>query len=156
MYSDRVGSSLKALSVCSALAACSILAIWLPINYHRSLGGLIAFSVVFGFTSGGFVSLMSPALIEVAGGHTHDLGALAGTFFAIISLAALTGLPIQGAITSHSSGGSDGAGLVGLIVFCGVVMLAGTGLVAWASWLSEHGREKEVVESGGEGDEIKP
>jgi MFS family permease len=150
MYSDRVGSSLRTLSVCSVLAATSVLAIWLPINYHRSLGGLITFSVVFGLTSGGFVSLVSPALIEVAGGHSHDLGTMAGTFFAIISLATLTGLPIQGAITSPAAGGADGMDLVGLIVFCGVVMLAGTGLVAWACWLSEKRNQKEAVGQSGE------
>ncbi len=112
--------------------------IWLPIQYRNSLGGLIVFAIVFGFASGAFVSLMTPALIEVAGGHTHDLGVMIGTFFAIIAIASLTGLPTQAAIAG------DGTNLVGLIVFCGVVMLVGTALVAWAAWLSDKSRNRTV------------
>lgn len=83
---------------------------------------------------------MTPALIEVAGGHTHDLGVMIGTFFAIIAIASLTGLPTQAAVAG------DGTNLMGLIVFCGVVMLAGTALVAWASLLSD--KRKREVDTG--------
>ncbi|KAL1867536.1 hypothetical protein VTK73DRAFT_4139 [Phialemonium thermophilum] len=143
MYANRFGS-LRTISVCSLLAALSILVIWLPINYHRSLGGLIVFTLVFGFTSGAFVSLMTPALIDVAGGHTSDLGVMVGTFFAIVALASLTGLPIQGAIASDGgSGGKQQPQLMGLIVFCGVIMLAGTGLLACAYWLTEKRKRRD-------------
>ncbi len=138
IYSDRVGSSLRAISVCALLSAASVLVIWLPIHYRNSLGGLIVFAIVFGFASGAFVSLMTPALIEVAGGHTNDLGVMIGTFFAIIAVASLTGLPAQAAIAG------DGTNLMGLIVFCGVVMLAGTVLVASAAWLSDKNRKRAV------------
>lgn len=138
---------MKTISVCSLFAAVSILVIWLPISYHTSLGGLIVFALVFGFTSGAFVSLMTPALIEIAGGHTNGLGAMVGTFFAIIALASLTGLPVQGAITASSTHGGDGGNIVGLVIFCGVTMLAGTGLLVCASLLGEkESTEKEVVE----------
>jgi MFS family permease len=144
MYSDKVGSSLRTITACALFAALSVLVIWLPINYHHSLGGLIVFVLVFGLTSGAFVSLMTPALIEVAGGHTSDLGVMVGTFFAIIALASLTGLPTQGAIAG------DGESLMGLIVFCGVVMLAGTGLVGCASWVSEREKRKAGEKAGEE------
>ncbi|KAK8093320.1 hypothetical protein PG997_000005 [Apiospora hydei] len=52
MYADRLGSSLKAISLCAFLAGASVLVIWLPISYRNSLGGLIVFAIVFGFTSG--------------------------------------------------------------------------------------------------------
>jgi MFS family permease len=144
MYSDRVGSSLGAISVCSLLSAISTLVIWLPINYHRSLGGLIVFVLVFGFSSGAFVSLMTPALIEVAGGHSHEFGAMLGSFFAVVAVASLTGLPIQGAIMSNAAGGEEGTNLMGLMVFCGVVMLVGTALLGCAFWLNlkEKSRKK--------------
>ncbi|KAL2128332.1 hypothetical protein VTI74DRAFT_9346 [Chaetomium olivicolor] len=141
MYSDKVGSSLRTISLCAFLAAVSILVNWLPINYHHSLGGLIVFVLVFGLTSGAFVSLMTPALIEVAGGHTTDLGVMVGSFFAIIAIASLTGLPTQGAIAG------DGDNLVRLIVFCGVVMLAGTGLVFCASLVSERNKRRPAKEA---------
>jgi MCP family monocarboxylic acid transporter-like MFS transporter 10 len=92
---------------------------WLPIEFHHSLGGLVVFTLFFGFFSGAFVSLITPCLVEVAGGHTHDLGAMLGTYFAIVAIASLTGLPIQGAI-------SAGHNLIGLIVFSGVTILAGS------------------------------
>ncbi|KAL2165668.1 hypothetical protein VTG60DRAFT_4051 [Thermothelomyces hinnuleus] len=154
MYSDRVGSSLRTISLCALLAGTSVLVIWLPINYRHSLSGLIIFAVAFGVTSGAFVSLMTPAMIEVAGGHTTNLGAMVGTFFAIIAIASLTGLPIQAAIAGGHSGGGD-TDLMGLIVFCGVVMLAGTALVYTASVLSARNKrrtaDKEAVEANANG-----
>jgi MCP family monocarboxylic acid transporter-like MFS transporter 10 len=95
---------------------------WLPIEFHHSLGGLVVFALFFGFFSGAFVSLITPCLVEVAGGHTHDLGAMLGTYFAIVAIASLTGLPIQGAI-------SAGHNLMGLIVFSGITILAGSAIL---------------------------
>ncbi|KAK3309901.1 major facilitator superfamily domain-containing protein [Chaetomium strumarium] len=105
MYSDRVGSSFRATSACSLLFAISTLVIWLPISYYKSLGGLVVSLIVFEFSSGAFVSLMTPALIEVDGGHSHEFGAMLGSYFAVVAIASLTGLPIQGVIMSDSAGG---------------------------------------------------
>ncbi|KAH6853951.1 major facilitator superfamily domain-containing protein [Chaetomium sp. MPI-CAGE-AT-0009] len=141
MYSDKVGSSLRVITLCAFLSAVTVLAIWLPINYHNSLGGLVVFVVLFGFVSGAFVSLMTPALIEVAGGHSHELGVMLGTFFAIVAVASLTGLPTQGAI---ADGGNN---IVGLIIFCGAVMLVGTGLVACAAFVSDKEKKRKAAEN---------
>ena len=132
LFSDRVGN-LKSLTIAAATAGVTVLVIWLPISYYKSLAGLIIFCIAFGFTSGAFVSLMTPALIEVAGGHTHDLGVMLGTYFAIVSIASLTGLPIQGAIVT-TDGDSD-AQLMGLIIFCGVTMLSGSALLGCSLWM---------------------
>lgn len=106
-------------------ASLCVVLIWLPINYHTSLPGVIIFAILFGFTSGAFVSLMTPALIEVAGGHTDDLGVMLGTFFAIISIAGLTGLPLQSAIAKEELAlGSQN--LQNLIIFCGITMMIGS------------------------------
>ncbi|CAM1502358.1 Fc.00g043420.m01.CDS01 [Cosmosporella sp. VM-42] len=138
-FSDRVGN-LKCLTIAAATSGVMVLVIWLPINYHKSRAGLIIFCLVFGFTSGAYVSLMTPALIEVAGGHTTDLGVMLGTYFAIISIASLTGLPIQGAIVP-TDGDAD-VQLMGLIVFCGATMLCGSGLLGCSLWM--RGRKKGV------------
>jgi MFS family permease len=147
MYSDRIGS-LKTITVAALLAGLSVLLIWLPTSDDHSLrvGGLIIFTIFFGFTSGAFVSLMTPALIEVAGGHTHDLGVMVGTFFAIVAVASLTGLPIQGAIIQGGTGIS-GSGLTGLIFFCGVTMLAGSALLAVSTCLREAAKKKTAEKS---------
>ncbi|KAG8161303.1 hypothetical protein KVR01_009567 [Diaporthe batatas] len=136
LYSDRIGH-LRVMVVCAFLSGVSTLAIWLPVNYHRSAGGLIVFALFFGFFSGAFVSLTAPCLVEVAGGHTHDLGAMLGTFFAIAAVASLTGLPIQGAILS-------GVDLMRLIVFSGVTMLAGSGALSGAMILTNGIKAQQV------------
>ncbi|KAK8086009.1 hypothetical protein PG994_000983 [Apiospora phragmitis] len=144
MYADRLGSSLKSITLCAFLAGVSVLVIWLPISYHNSLGGLIVFAIVFGFTSGAFVSLMTPAIIEVAGGHSSDLGVMLGTFFVVVALASLTGLPIQTAtVTEKADGG--GYDMLGLIVFCGVTMLLGSALLGWTARLA--GKRKAAAAS---------
>ncbi|MCJ1468034.1 hypothetical protein MMC07_006660 [Pseudocyphellaria aurata] len=129
--SDRYGH-LATMTVMSYLAAISILVIWLPINARPSLAGLIIFALTFGFSSGAFVSLMTPCLVDICGGHTHDLGAMLGTFMSIIAFASLTGLPTQAAISDHSANDS----LTGLIIFSGCSMMFGAVLinVAWLKW----------------------
>lgn len=125
LYSDRVGH-FSVITVCAFVAGLSVLVVWLPINTHHSLGGLIVFALVFGFFSGAFVSLITPCLLQVAGGHTADLGAMLGTYFAVAAIASLTGLPIQGAITG------SGDDLTGLIAFSGVAMVVGAAGLAGA------------------------
>ncbi|KAF2462608.1 MFS general substrate transporter [Lindgomyces ingoldianus] len=128
LYSDRVGH-LRVISACAFLSGLAVLIIWLPIDYYQSLGGLVVFALFFGFFSGAFVSLITPCLVEVAGGHTHDLGAMLGTYFAVVAIASLTGLPIQGAISKQQD-------LMGLIVFSGVTMVAGSVALAIALFLT--------------------
>ncbi|ROW17074.1 hypothetical protein VPNG_01291 [Cytospora leucostoma] len=136
LYSDRIGH-MRVLVVCSFFSGLSILAIWLPINYHRSVGGLIFFALFFGFFSGAFVSLITPCLVEVAGGHTHDLGAMLGTYFAVAAIASLTGLPIQGSISS-------GVDLMKLMVFSGVTILAGSGALSAALVLTKRAKAQQL------------
>ncbi|KAK8040203.1 hypothetical protein PG993_008614 [Apiospora rasikravindrae] len=104
------------------------------INYRNLLGGLVVFAIVFGFKSGAFVSLMTPAIIEVAGGHNSELGVMLSTFFVVVAAASLTSLPIQTAtVTERDGGGYD---MLGLIAFCGVSMLLGSALLGWTARLA--------------------
>ncbi|KKY38559.1 putative mfs transporter [Diaporthe ampelina] len=136
LYADRIGH-MRVMVVCAFLSGLSVLAIWLPINYHRSVGGLIFFALFFGFVSGAFVSLITPCLVEVAGGHTHDLGAMLGTYFAVAAIASLTGLPIQGSISS-------GVDLMKLMVFSGVTMLAGSGALSGSLVLTNRMKVRQL------------
>ncbi|KAK7733339.1 hypothetical protein SLS53_008236 [Cytospora paraplurivora] len=136
LFADRIGH-MRVMVVCAFLSGLSILAIWLPIDYHRSVGGLIFFALFFGFFSGAFVSLITPCLVEVAGGHTHDLGAMLGTYFAVAAIASLTGLPIQGSISS-------GVDLMKLMVFSGVTMLAGSGALSGALVLTNRMKVRQL------------
>jgi hypothetical protein len=56
----------------------SIIALWLPFNYHHSHAGVIVFALVYGFVSGAFVSLMMPCAAKT--GSLETLGQRFGTY----------------------------------------------------------------------------
>lgn len=59
-WADRVGY-FNVITVCCFLSAVSILALWLPFNYHNIQTGIIVFALVYGFVSGAFVPCSCPA-----------------------------------------------------------------------------------------------
>jgi MFS family permease len=86
-----------------------------------SSGGLIIVAILYGFFSGAYVSLLSPALISMAKSH-HEIGIRLGLAFLVVSLAALTGTPINGALLEKY-------GFYAPIIFSGVAMMTGTALL---------------------------
>jgi MCP family monocarboxylic acid transporter-like MFS transporter 10 len=112
------------------ISAISVLIFWLPVNFYPTTAGLVIFALIFGFASGAFVSLMSACLIDIGGGHTSQLGAMLGTYMMVISLAALTGSPIEAAISGKETRQT------GLTIFSGIAMLCGAGIInaAWLIW----------------------
>ncbi|KMU74826.1 hypothetical protein CISG_00756 [Coccidioides immitis RMSCC 3703] len=126
--SDRVGQLNVMISV-AFLSGISILAFWLPVYFHPTNAAIIAFGVVYGMASGGFVSLMSPCVVTLCDGKSEELGPKLGAFMFVIAIASLTGLPISGAIKDASHNKSD---FQGLICFSGVVMIVGGFLVSMA------------------------
>jgi MFS family permease len=115
---DRVGRY-NVMIIFSYLSAILVLALWLP---SRSNAPAIVFSALYGFGSGAFVSL-APALVAQIS-DLREVGVRNGTFFSIISFAALTGTPIGGALVPDVLHGS----YTKLQIFCGVVMIAGATL----------------------------
>jgi len=103
----------------SYLSGILVLALWLP---SRSNAPAIVFSALYGFGSGAFVSL-APALVAQIS-DLREVGVRNGTFFSIISFAALTGTPIGGALVPDVLHGS----YTKLEVFSGVTMIAGATL----------------------------
>ena len=103
----------------SYLSGILVLALWLP---SRGNTPIIIFSALYGCGSGAFVSL-APALIAQIS-DLREVGVRNGTCFSIISIAALTGSPIGGALVPDVLHGS----YTKLQVFCGVVMIAGATL----------------------------
>jgi len=67
----------------------------------KSAGGFAAFSVAFGFVSGGAISLTPPALASLAKDR-GELGARIGVSFAISGIIGLFATPIAGALLSGS------------------------------------------------------
>ncbi|CAG8018235.1 unnamed protein product, partial [Penicillium nalgiovense] len=104
-------------------SAILVLALWLP---SKGNAPAIVFSALYGFGSGAFVSL-APALVAQIS-DLREVGVRNGTFFAVISFAALTGTPIGGALVPDVLHGS----YTRLQIFCGVVMIVGSTLFVFA------------------------
>ncbi|CAL1703585.1 unnamed protein product [Somion occarium] len=81
--------------------------------------GVIVFSILYGFASGAFVSLVPPTMATLAPDITQ-IGIYMGVGFFLTSFANLTGTPISGALLG------DEYKWFKAIIFSGVVMLAGT------------------------------
>ena len=100
----------------SYLSAILVLALWIP---ARGNTPIILFAAFYGFSSGAFVSL-APALVAQIS-DVRQIGIRTGTMFCVISIAALTGSPIGGALNSAQRGS-----YVNLQIFCGVMMIVGS------------------------------
>ncbi|KAK2616884.1 hypothetical protein QQS21_000262 [Conoideocrella luteorostrata] len=95
--SDVIGQ-FNAMCIVTTLSGVLVLAFWLPLEFHTSLAGIIVFALLFGFVSGGFVSLGPPCVVSLAEDRVEEIGVKLGGFCLAIAMGALTGLPIEGAI----------------------------------------------------------
>ncbi|PYH46868.1 putative MFS monocarboxylate transporter (Mct) [Aspergillus saccharolyticus JOP 1030-1] len=110
------------------LSVILVLALWLPT--HGNVPSIL-FSAFYGFGSGTAVSL-APALVAQIS-EIQEIGVRSGTYFFIVSFAALTGTPIAGALLPDPLHGS----YLKLNVFCAVVMFSGVGFYCAAKlWIS--------------------
>ncbi|GAA5853637.1 hypothetical protein JCM5353_004829 [Sporobolomyces roseus] len=101
--------------------------IFLFLPMCRSAAGVVVFSILFGFASGAYVSMM-PATVASMTKNMGEVGHRTATMFLVVSVTALTGTPLTGAIIVHENGSYIGA-------FCasGVFVLVGSAINA-ASW----------------------
>lgn len=109
---DKVGRY-NVMIFITLLSSIVTLAVWIPAS--NSTAAIIVFSILFGFSSGGFISL-GPALIAQIS-EIRQIGTRTGTAFAVMSFGALTGSPIAGAIVARENGD-----YLGLQLFCGITM----------------------------------
>ena len=101
------------------LAGILILALWIPATGNAAI---IVFAVLFGFSSGAYVALAAALVVKIS--PFPQIGYRIGLIFLFASVSGLTTNPIAGAILSHNHGS-----YVGMKVFAGVLLLAGTTLV---------------------------
>ncbi|CAK7227138.1 hypothetical protein SCUCBS95973_006441 [Sporothrix curviconia] len=113
IIADRIGRY-NVMIVITAFSAVISLALWIP---GKSTGAIIAYAILFGFSSGGFISLGPTLVAQIS--DIRQIGIRTGTSFAVMSFGALTGSPIAGAITSAQKNS-----FTGLQLFCGFSMLA--------------------------------
>lgn len=96
----------------SLLSGVITLALWIP---GTSAAALIVYGIIFGFSSGGFISLGPACIAQIS--DIREIGSRTGTAFLVFSFGSLTGSPIGGALVS-AMGGS----YLGLQLFAGLAM----------------------------------
>ncbi|CAI7579030.1 unnamed protein product [Penicillium manginii] len=101
--------------ICGILNFC-----WLSIH---SLGGMVGFSVLLGFSSGIVIGLF-PATIAMTATKTNEIGSYLGMGLGVLSISGLTGTPITGALI-HRYGSYDPA-----MIFAGVCSIVGAVIIA--------------------------
>ncbi|KAF4435085.1 major facilitator superfamily transporter [Fusarium acutatum] len=131
---DKVGSFNVSIAA-ATLSTLFMLALWLPGHSHESA---IAFAALFGFSSGTYTAI-SPALIAHIS-ELEEIGTRSGTMYAFMSVAALTGSPIGGALISSADGS-----YWKLQVFAGCMLGAGTAFYIAARLYLSKGRFWEKV-----------
>ncbi|KAL4785995.1 putative monocarboxylate transporter [Aspergillus varians] len=120
IFADKIGrfNILIIAGVCTGI----LLLCWIAMSSNASI---IVFAGLYGFFSGGIVSLMSPCIAQVTP-SPNQIGAYLGMAMAVIGLAGLTGTPICGALLQRYGSYTQAA------VFSGVVVLFGAFLVVMA------------------------
>ncbi|PCG98252.1 Major facilitator superfamily domain, general substrate transporter [Penicillium occitanis (nom. inval.)] len=108
-YTGPLNVLLPASSFTALMGFC-----WIAVH---STAGIIILSLLYGFFSGGFVSL-PPVVMMTITKDFRDLGTRLGMSFGLCSIALLVGTPIGGAILS--AGGS----YLGVQLFCGACIAA--------------------------------
>jgi MFS family permease len=112
---DKLGH-FNVMIAMSLLTTILILGVLMPTN---SSGALIAFTTLFGFSSGAGIGLAPVLVAQVS--PIQEIGARTGTAFSIAAFAALTGSPIGGRLISVSHGK-----FFNIFLFAGVSCAIGT------------------------------
>ncbi|KAK2011955.1 major facilitator superfamily transporter [Colletotrichum eremochloae] len=113
IVADKIGRY-NAMVFITLMSAVFCLGLWIP---GKSNAAIIVFLIIFGFSSGGFISLGPACIAQIS--DIRQIGVRTGAAYAVQSFGALTGSPIAGAIVA-----SQGGRYLGLQLFCGFAMLA--------------------------------
>ncbi|KAI1202706.1 major facilitator superfamily domain-containing protein [Nemania serpens] len=113
-FGDRLGR-FNTMIFISALSGIITLALWIPGS--KSTAAIILYGAIFGFASGGIISLLPACMAQIS--DIREIGTRNGVNLFFAAIGALTGSPIGGAI-------SGGKQYLGLQIFTGISMLAGS------------------------------
>ncbi|KAF7342736.1 Monocarboxylate permease-like protein [Mycena sanguinolenta] len=83
---------------------------------------LMLFAATYGFTSGAFISVITPCVAQIS--DIRQIGSRIGILYSIISFPALVGGPAAGALLE-----ADKGQYTGLILFAGLTVIAGSVLI---------------------------
>lgn len=136
IVADKIGR-FNCIIITSSICCLSSFIMW-PFS-NSSSGGiptLIVYSILFGFASGSTISVTPVCVGQLC--KTEHYGRYYATSYTIVSFAALTGVPIAGAIQASSPGG----GYLGLIGFTGASYAAGMACYLGARIMKVGGKVK--------------
>ncbi|KAK9314151.1 major facilitator superfamily domain-containing protein [Lipomyces starkeyi] len=122
ILADKLGR-FNTFVACCTIAGVLTLALWLPETGHTPI---ILFAALFGFSSGASISLMPALVAEIS--PLNEIATRIGAMSAFASMAALSGLPIAGAILLREGNNS----FTGVAVFGGVTLIAGSSVIGIA------------------------
>ncbi|KAI1772023.1 major facilitator superfamily domain-containing protein [Hypoxylon cercidicola] len=100
------------MTIITALSAIFTLTLWIP---GRGSAAIVVYGAIFGFTSGGYVSIGAPCIAQIS--DIREIGTRTGTAYLLQALGGLLGSPIAGALVSKMGGS-----YLGLQLFCGISM----------------------------------
>ncbi|KAK6814218.1 Major Facilitator Superfamily protein [Aspergillus parasiticus SU-1] len=125
ILADRIGR-FEMLTLTNIFCLIAVLGVWMPAN--GNVVATVIFSVTFGIGSGSNISLVPVCVGELC--PTEQYGRFYTTVYTIVSLGALTGVPIAGEIIRRCHGEYWGliafagcAYAAGLVCFVGVLVL---------------------------------
>ncbi|KAH7177873.1 major facilitator superfamily domain-containing protein [Fusarium sp. MPI-SDFR-AT-0072] len=124
IIADKIGRY-NVMIIITFISALFCFCVWIPV---KDTAGIVVFAVIFGFSSGGYISLVPTLIAQLS--DIRQIGTRVGAAFAIQSFGALTGSPIAGAIVSAQNGD-----YLGLQLFCGCSMLAGCMFFVFARYV---------------------
>ena len=114
------------VTIPSALVAMILAFVWLAID---NLGGLIVFGILFGMTSGTYVSMMSATVASISD-DIRLLGGRIGLIFLSGGIGVLIGNPIAGVLIDRQDGS-----YWKMQLFCAILLVVATCLAFVARWL---------------------
>ncbi|EKM75508.1 hypothetical protein AGABI1DRAFT_46358 [Agaricus bisporus var. burnettii JB137-S8] len=95
--SDTIGH-FNLLAPAALLSGLSTLFIWPNV---KNMAGLIAFAAIYGFVSGAFISVLTPAVASIS--ERGRVGTRMGMLYSVISVPSLVGSPAAGALLANNS-----------------------------------------------------
>ncbi|KAE8363805.1 MFS general substrate transporter [Aspergillus caelatus] len=128
MAADRLLGRLNVLGI-SGLATGIMCFCW---TRAHSVGAIVVFSVIYGFTSGAVVSMLSACFAQIPK-DPRDIGTYIGMGMFCAAFGALIGTPISGVLVSQSGGFETAS------TFSGVVTIVGSFMVLVVKLLSGKG-----------------
>ncbi|RCI09521.1 hypothetical protein L249_3941 [Ophiocordyceps polyrhachis-furcata BCC 54312] len=133
-YADVVGPINTCLaSVLLSLVAC--ICVWLPLGH--TAGGIIVFSLLFGFASGTSIAIAPVCIGRMC--KTRNYGRYYASAYTVVSFACLLGVPIGGSIVRASKGSYTSLiVLTGAVYVGSAVCMLGAKVwhLGWKRWLA--------------------